>query len=85
MRDVQKHSTEVQKTCEEQRNRILNAESVNAVLKSEIESLQGQHRSSLNDSTKREEILKQQVGTSSIMFVAIEDCGHCCPVNWSLT
>ena len=41
--------------------RILNLESVNAVLKGEVEALQTQHKGTVTESGKREELLKQQV------------------------
>ena len=68
VRQVQKTSTDLQRTCEEQRNRILNLESVNAVLKSEVDSLQSVHNGSVTESSKREEMLKQQVFVRSIFL-----------------
>ncbi|XP_063694879.1 coiled-coil domain-containing protein 157-like isoform X2 [Bolinopsis microptera] len=68
VRQVQKTSTDLQRTCEEQRNRILNLESVNAVLKSEVDSLQSVHSGSVTESSKREEMLKQQISKQAVEY-----------------
>ena len=68
VRQVQKTSSELQRTCEDQRNKILCLESDNTVLRSEVAALQTQHEGSVSESSKREELLKQQVCCFSSAF-----------------
>ncbi|KAL5257695.1 hypothetical protein ACHWQZ_G012574 [Mnemiopsis leidyi] len=68
VRQVQKTSSELQRTCEDQRNKILSLESDNTVLRSEVAALQTQHEGSVSESSKREELLKQQISKQAVEY-----------------